>query len=94
MIFGRSPSPCVDELARGSISQHMATCERSRGEDRRDREAAAAEVARKLEAQNELTRTMHEQNRASVMKLMLLLIATLLTTIGAMAMEVVKSYHG
>ena len=93
-MFNRSPPPCIDELARGSLAQHMAGCERARVEDRRDREAAAIEVKAELTRQNELTRTMHEQNRASVMKLMLLLVATLLTTIGAMALDIMKGYHG
>lgn len=94
-----------DDGARDLIAQHMRECEESRREDRHDREVAAKEVARKLESQNELTKTLHEQNlgrfatlekdaNARFVKLMWAIVMTLLTIFGAFVMDIVRLHSG
>lgn len=97
-----------DEAARGMLAQHMRDCELGREEDRRDRdedrrvrEIAAADVARKLEAQNTLSMQMHEQNRATqarqeveahrrFVKVMLVILPMLVGVIGTLAYAIFK----
>jgi hypothetical protein len=97
-----------DEVARNMLAQHMRDCELGREEDRRDRdedrrirEALAAEVARKLELQNAMTMQMHEQNQARLakeereaharfVKIMCVLVSMLMTALGTLAYAIFK----
>lgn len=65
-----------DEVARSMHAQHVRDCEQERAEDRRDREIALNETARKfaelahtLEVQNETSMKMHKENGARISRM-------------------------
>lgn len=104
MSLFNSEKGAKDELAREMLAKHMNDCVIARSEDRQDRATDKAALEKRLADQDKLTLEMHKENRvarekdnkdanARFVKLLLLLVAGLLSPFAGRLFEMLKNFH-